>query len=155
VQQQGQHGPLPLLHSITENITEHHNVSKRRVVRSSAPFFPGDSPATPVGKKSTGGGGETAVDAAEASASNDCASEAAGEVSSSTAVSIDADIMSCVQGRSDRSREQGRRRGRVILRGIDFSKLIVMRLAPSNIVQALINQKFHWVLLFILKDHLN
>lgn len=92
----------PLLHSITEGITQHHNVSKKRVVRSSAPFFPCDSPVIPVGKKSTGGGVEAEAEAAEERASRDCASEVAGEVCSSTAVSMSADMMSCVQRKSER-----------------------------------------------------
>jgi hypothetical protein len=61
-----------------------------------------NSPATPASDISTGRGGAAAADAAEESASSDCASEAAGEVGSSTAVSMKADMMHCVWRKSVR-----------------------------------------------------
>lgn len=93
-----------------------------------------------------------AAEAAEESASSDCTWEEAGEVGSSTEVVMSADMMRCVQKRSERRREKGRRRERDTLKEMDFSKLRIMQLASSIIVQALLNQSFQWVLLFVWKD---
>jgi hypothetical protein len=73
-----------------------------------------------VNEKSAGRGEEAALNAAEESASSDCASEAAGEVCSSAAVSMEVDMMCCVQGTSESRREKGRRREPVTLREMDF-----------------------------------
>ena len=135
---QGQHGPPPLLHSHTQGIIEHRTVSKTAVGTSRQHSIYGNEPGDPVDEKSAGKGGEAAVEGAEESASNDCASEVAGEVGSSTAVSIGADMVCCVQGRSERRREEGGRSERDKLREMDFSKLRIMTIAsfsPSIQVQ--------------------
>jgi hypothetical protein len=100
---QHQSAPPPLLYSSIEHITAHRTVSKRAVGTGGQAFIHSDSPATPVNEKSAGRGEEAALNAAEESASSDCASEAAGEVCSSAAVSMEVDMMCCVQGRSARS----------------------------------------------------
>ena len=99
----------PLLHTHMQGTTQHHNVSKRAVHRGAQVALPGDDASEPGSENSAGGGGEAAAEEAEESASSDCASEVAGEVGSSTAVSRGVDMMCCVQGTSERRREKGRR----------------------------------------------
>jgi hypothetical protein len=101
-----QPSPAPLLHSITEHITEHRTVSKRAVHRGAQASISRYSPASPVSEKSACGGGEAAAEAAEESASSDCASEVAGDMGSSTAVSMTADMMRCVHRKSEKVREE-------------------------------------------------
>jgi hypothetical protein len=107
-----------------------------------------------VREKSTGGGGEAAAGTEEESASRDCASEVAGDVFTSTTVSMGVDMMCCVQGRSERRREEGGRRDRVNLRGMDFSKLRIIAVASFSASVSAQNRVFKCGPLFSTLDHL-
>jgi hypothetical protein len=100
-----QRPPNPL-HIIRAHTPENMIVSLRAVHRGAQAIISCYSPATSVNGKSADGGEEAAVDAAEERASSDCASEGAGEVCSSTVVSMTADMMRCVHKRSEKVREE-------------------------------------------------
>jgi hypothetical protein len=81
-------------------------MSMGMVEKSRNAFISCYSPAPSVISKSAGGGREAAANVAEERASSDCASEEAGEVCSSTVVSMTADMMRCVHRRSEKVREE-------------------------------------------------
>jgi hypothetical protein len=96
----------PVLFRDTEKADENHTVNKRAVPGGTQCVIHAGEPGEDDSEKSAGRGGEAAVDAAEESASRDCAAEGAGEVCSSTAVSMTADMMRCVHRKSKKVREE-------------------------------------------------